>query len=249
MALPRGLEHFTEHFKDHENDYVIIGGGAAAAYLEDEGLEFRATQDIDMVLFTNNSKELNAKITEYISLGEYEVNERTEGAPRYYRFTKPKKDEFPKIVEIFSRNENEIELRDKQYIIPIQNYEDSQLSAILLDDEYFELIRNNAVKSERGFSVINPYVNICLKARAFRELQERGEERNKISKHKKNVLRLAQALGDLKQPLKGKPREDLLKVVEAIREMQEKEVKQVIGESLTKSEILEILTRSFEDQD
>ena len=245
MALPRGLEHFTDYFKDHEDDYVIIGGGAAAAYLEDEGLEFRATQDIDMVLFTNNSKELNAKITEYISLGEYEKNERTEGTPRYYRFTKPNKEEFPKIVEIFSRNENEIELKDKQYIIPIQNDEDSQLSAILLDEEYFELIINNAVKSERGFSVINPYVNICLKARAFRELQERGEEKNKISKHKKDVLRLVQALGDVKQSLKGKPREDLLIVIEAIKEMEEKEIKQVIADFLTKAEILDILKQSF----
>lgn len=247
MGLPRGLEHFTEHFKDHENDYVIIGGGAAAAYLEDEGLEFRATQDIDMVLFTNNSKELNAKITEYISLGEYEINERTEGTPRYYRFTKPNKEEFPKIVEIFSRNENEIELKDKQYIIPIQNDEDSQLSAILLDEEYFELIRKNAVKSDKGFSVINPYVNICLKARAFRELQERGEEKSKINKHKNDVLRLVQALGDVNQSLSGKPREDLLKIVEAIKEMQEKEVKQVIKDVLTKEQVLAVLAKFFKD--
>jgi hypothetical protein len=246
MTLPRGLEHFTEYFKDHENDYVIIGGGAAAAYLEDEGLEFRATQDIDMVLFTSNSKELNAKITDYIYLGEYELNERTEGTPRYYRFTKPQKDEFPKIVEIFSRNENEIELKDKQYIIPIQNDEDSQLSAILLDEEYFELIKSNAVKTEKGFSVINPYVNICLKARAFRELQERGEEKNKISKHKKDVLRLVQALGGKQLPLSGKPKEDFLKVVEAITEMPEKEIKQVIGDILSKKEILGILERSFD---
>ena len=246
MALPRGLEHFTEYFKNHEDDYVIIGGGAAAAYLEDEGLDFRATQDIDMVLFTNNSKELNAKIAEYISLGEYEVNERTEGVPRFYRFTKPKKEEFPKIVEIFSRNENEIGLRGKQYIIPIQNDEETQLSAILLDEEYFELIRKNAVKTEKGFSVINPYVNICLKARAFRELQERGEEKNKVSKHKKDVLRLVQALGDVKQSLKGKPREDLLKIVEAIKEMQEKEVRQIIGDSLTREEVLTVLDRVFD---
>ena len=157
----------------------------------------------------SNSKELNTKITDYISLGEYEINERTEGTPRYYRFTKPRKEEFPKILEIFSRNENEIELKDKQYIIPIQNDEDSHLSAILLDEEYFELIKSNAVKTEKGFSVINPYVNICLKARAFRELLERGEEKNKISKHKKDVLRLVQALSGKKLPLSGKPKEDL----------------------------------------
>lgn len=246
MALPRGLAHFSNYFKEFENDYVIIGGGAAAAYLEDEGLDFRATQDIDMVLFTNNSNELNAKISAYIALGEYHINERTEDVPRYYRFTKPKQEEFPKVVEIFSRNENEIELKNGQYIIPVQNDEKTQLSAILLDEEYFELIRNNSIKTEKGFSVINPYGNICLKARAFRELQDRGEEKKKVSKHKKDVLRLVQALGEEKLPLQGKPKEDVLKIVEAINEMPDKEIKQVIGDTLTKAEILDVLGRSFD---
>ncbi len=33
MGLPRGLKHFSDFFNDFENDYVIIGGGAAAVSL------------------------------------------------------------------------------------------------------------------------------------------------------------------------------------------------------------------------
>lgn len=245
MGLPRGLKHFSDYFKAFENDYVIIGGGAASAYLEDEGLEFRATKDIDMVLFTSNSTELNKKISEYIALGKYKKNERTEDIPRYFRFTEPEDKDFPEIVEIFSRNDNNIELKQGQYIIPVQNDSESQLSAILLDDEYFNLIKDNAIKSENGYSIINPYVNICLKARAFRELQDRGEDKKKISKHKKVVLRLAQVLGDDKLALSGKPKEDLTAIIKAIEEMSEKDIKQVIGNTLTKIEILKEIKISF----
>lgn len=90
MPIPRGLDHLTRFFKDFEDDYVIISGGAASVYLGDEGLDFRSTKDIDFVLFTNNSIKLNKKITDYIEDGKYKVKERTDNRPLYYRFTSPK---------------------------------------------------------------------------------------------------------------------------------------------------------------
>ena len=62
MALPRGIQHFSRFFQSFENDYVIIGGGAASVSLEDANLEFRVTKDIDVVLFTNGSKELRTNL-------------------------------------------------------------------------------------------------------------------------------------------------------------------------------------------
>lgn len=246
MALPRGLKHFTDFFNDFSNDYVIIGGGAASACLDDEKLEFRVTKDIDMVLFTNNSPELNKKISEYVFLGKYEVNEKTENTPRYYRFSNPEDKNFPEIVEIFAKADSEIELRKGQYIIPIQNDAEAQLSAILLDDEYFNLIRDNAKKSEVGFSIITPYANICLKARAFRELKERNGEEKKINKHRNDVLRLAQILKTGEQlKLQGRPKQDFLQIFSAVEELEEKTIRQIVGSTLSKADILEVLKKAF----
>ncbi len=246
MALPRGLKHFTDFFNDFSNDYVIIGGGAASACLDDEKLEFRVTKDIDMVLFTNNSPELNKKISEYVFLGKYEVNEKTENTPRYYRFSNPEDKNFPEIVEIFAKADSEIELRKGQYIIPIQNDAEAQLSAILLDDEYFNLIRDNAKKSEVGFSIITPYANICLKARAFRELKERNEEEKKINKHRNDVLRLAQILKTGEQlKLQGRPKQDFLQIFSAVEELEEKTIRQIVGSTLSKADILDVLKKAF----
>ncbi len=245
MSLPRGLQHFSDFFKNFEENYVIIGGGAASAYLEDEGLEFRLTKDIDMVLLTNDSSNLNKKITEYITLGKYEINERTDGTPRYYRFSKPEDKSFPEIIEIFAKVDSEIELMIGQYIIPVENTNEAKLSAILLDDEYFELIKNNSVKSEAGYSIINPYANICLKARAFRELKERDDDKKKILKHLKDVLRLAQVLKEESKPLSGTPRADFDAVYEALEQLSAKEVKQVVGDVITKEDALDVLNKNF----
>ncbi len=246
MALPRGIEHFSRFFQSFINDYVIIGGGAASVTLEDANLEFRVTKDIDVVLFTNGSKALNAKISEYISLGGYNINERTEEKPRYYRFSKPQNKEFPEIIEIFARVDSEIELRKGQYIIPIQNDSEAQLSAILLDNEYFELIKSNARKSLEGYSIIGPLANICLKARAYRELQDRHEEKKKIDKHRNDVVRLIPALtSDESLKIAGKPKEDVLKIISAIEEIDELSIKQLIGNILVKDEVLKILKEKF----
>ncbi len=247
MALPRGLQHFSDFFKEFEDNYVIIGGGAAAAYLEDEGLEFRATKDIDMVLFTNDSNELNKKISEYVALGKYESKERTDDSPRYYRFSRPRDKAFPEIIEIFAKVDSDIKLKEGQYIIPVQNDDEAQLSAILLDEEYFNLIKNNSTKSDNGYSIINPYANICLKSRAFRELEERGEEAKKVKKHLKDVLRLTPVLEDKKFKISGQPKLDFEKMYQAISEISSKEMKQVVGDTISKDDALEILNNVFRD--
>ena len=89
MLKIRGIEHFTKYFKEFKNDYVIIGGGASAILLEDVGLEFRATKDIDIVILTNSSRELNKKICKYVDDGGYKTKSGNKSGPRYYRFAHP----------------------------------------------------------------------------------------------------------------------------------------------------------------
>lgn len=245
MSKLHGLKHFSDFFKEFQDDYVIIGGGAAAEYLGDEGLNFRTTEDVDMVLFTNESNELNAKISDYISEGEYQTNERTEDSPRHYRFSNPQQSEFPKIIEIFARVDKEISLKKGQYIIPIQNDENAKISAILLDDEYFELIKNNSIKSEKGYSIISPQVNICLKARAYRELSERNESKDKINKHLSDIIRLTQVLDGSFVEIVGQPFDDIKSIIDEISNVDKRRIKQIIGTTLSKQDVDEVLNKTF----
>ena len=45
-----GIDSFKEWFKGSEEQYAIIGGTACDILMTEEGLDFRATKDIDLVL-------------------------------------------------------------------------------------------------------------------------------------------------------------------------------------------------------
>ena len=48
--MVRGLDVFQEWFAAYANQYVLIGGTAASLTMEEAGLRFRATKDLDIVL-------------------------------------------------------------------------------------------------------------------------------------------------------------------------------------------------------
>lgn len=48
--MVRGLDLFRQSFAAHAHQYVLIGGTAATLAMEDAGLAFRATKDLDVVL-------------------------------------------------------------------------------------------------------------------------------------------------------------------------------------------------------
>lgn len=234
MARPHGFDHFCDSLKGLETDYVIIGGGAAAILMDDEGLEFRATKDVDLVVL-GRSDELNTRILAYVKDGGYKTKESTETTPKYYRFREPSKTECPAMIEIFARNELELQLEEGQYIIPIKSDSAEKLSAILLDDEYFDLIRKNLVTSESGITLINAIANICLKARAHRELFERrasGDktaEEKSIQKHLKDIWRLAAVLtGEETIALTGQPEKDVTSAIQKLGLLPKMQFKQVM---------------------
>ena len=45
----RGLDRFKAHFEPFADRYVLIGGTACTLVMEEVGLEFRATKDLDIV--------------------------------------------------------------------------------------------------------------------------------------------------------------------------------------------------------
>ncbi|WP_202799469.1 hypothetical protein [Mesorhizobium amorphae] len=50
-----GVDRFRAHFAGHEHQYVLIGGAACELIMNEVGLDFRATKDLDIVLIVEGA--------------------------------------------------------------------------------------------------------------------------------------------------------------------------------------------------
>ena len=46
----KGLDIFRQHFDGLSHHYVLIGGAACEIVMEEVGLDFRATKDLDLII-------------------------------------------------------------------------------------------------------------------------------------------------------------------------------------------------------
>lgn len=197
--MVHGLAHFTERLSSYKDHYVLVGGVAADLLMANIGGEFRPTKDLDIVVFMRPDAAFLGALLVYIKEGEYENKAKASGEAQYYRFNKPKKSEFPKQIELFSKKPEDLKLFEDQHIIPLQDTSaEQQFSGILLEDEYYDLIKNNSKDGEHC-KYIGAEAQIPLKARAFIEIRERkakGIDVNErdIKKHRNDILQLSQAL-------------------------------------------------------
>ena len=139
-----GIERFREWFRGYEDHYAIIGGTACDLLMAEEGLDFRGTKDIDLVLIVEAiSPEFGRRFWEFVRNAGYEHCNKSTGQPQFYRFTHPKASEYPFMIELFSRKVDAIELPEEAVLTPLPMDEDvSSLSAILLDEDYYQLLRS-----------------------------------------------------------------------------------------------------------
>ncbi len=195
-----GLDMFRKYFADFPDHYVIIGGTACDVLLTGEGLTPRATKDIDIILIVEAlHPEFVEQFWRFIRDGNYERKEECTDGRRYYRFTNPATDGFPKQIELFARQPDVIILPPEAHLTPIPVDDDlSSLSAILLHDEYYTyIIEHSAI--DDGLRMANNEALIVLKAKAFLEMNERQakgvrEDSRNIRKHKNDVYRLGALL-------------------------------------------------------
>ena len=198
--MVNGINSFKEHFRGYKSNYVIIGGTACDLLMGEVGEEFRVTRDIDMVLIVEElDAEFGSLIWQYVKTAGYEQRLKSTGVPEYYRFIRPKSSEYPVMLELFSRRVEGISLPPDATLTPLPIDDDvSSLSAILLDDEYYNFLRSGATISD-GISVLSVTHIIPLKAKAWLDLSERkakGEQVDSkdIRKHKNDVMRLSTLL-------------------------------------------------------
>ncbi|MBU1958270.1 hypothetical protein KJ680_07685 [bacterium] len=244
-----GLNHFENYFSDYRDHYVVVGGFATLMLL-DKQLEGhgKATHDIDLVLLTNSSVTMSRRIKSYIKEGDYTVQKGEKDLFSYYRFFEPKIDGFAKEIEIFTVNEQKFELDENQRIIPIDPEEGLySLSAIMLDNEYFEMIKNN-IDDSNQVPCTNTIATMMLKISAFYDLKARGDD--KWKKHRRDIIKLALILtGEERIELKGRMIEDVRLFMEHMDELNDKIIKQITGmKGISQSDIVEVLSEVFKGE-
>ena len=193
-----GIDSFKEWFKGNEEQYAIIGGTACDILMTEEGLDFRAAKDIDLVLIIEAlDVNFGKKFWEYVKQAGYEHCNKSSGVPQFYRFTHPSSNRFPAMIELFSRKSDAIQLPESAVLTPLPIDEDiSSLSAILLDGDYYDFLKQGKVTID-GVTVLDAAYLIPFKAKAWMDLTDRkfaGEhvDSKNIKKHKNDVFRLTE---------------------------------------------------------
>lgn len=208
--MVRGLDVFRSWFAAHADEFVLIGGTAATLALEEAGLEFRATKDLDIVLHVEAlTPRFGEVFWRFIDAGGYEIRQAADtGRPVFYRFQKPADSGFPAMLELFCRAPEGLTLAQGSHLTPIPIDEAVEsLSAILLLD---------------GLPWVGEDRLIPLKASAWLDLEQRlarGEQvdsRN-VRKHANDILRLSQLLApEVRVPLVPRIAQDLSRFLDAI---------------------------------
>ncbi len=219
--MVKGLDIFRDRFSEFEGSFILIGGAACDLWFDQLRQPFRATQDLDLVLLIEViSPEFVKAMRGFITEGGYQSRQRTNGSPELYRFANPTNDSFPAEIELFSRNPTGFELAPGE-VIPVEIEPDHHsLSAILLNEDYYALIRTHHDNRD-GLEVANATSLIPLKAFAWLDLTRRKTEgesidSKKIKKHRNDVFLLAATLpGELGPDLPASIVADLTRFLEA----------------------------------
>jgi len=198
-----GLPVFAEHFAQYKDRFAVIGGTATQLHLEKAGLQSRGTKDIDVVLTVEAlDSDFVAAFWHFIELGGYEpetVMEDGSEKARYYRFVKPKRDDYPAMIELFSRAPENMPAPAEGKFRAIKGDIDLSFSAMLLDDDYYSFLMDNR-KEVEGVLLANELALIALKAYAWAQLTDaraegaRDATSERIKKHMNDVLQLQQLL-------------------------------------------------------
>ena len=194
--MVNGFDSFREKFKGYEDCYTIIGGTACTILMDEVGLEFRATKDIDMILLIEERfAAFAAVLWEYIRDGGYRCGWKASDVPHFYRFTEPQTPGYPYMIELFSRRPEFQFEHPELHLTPLPvSDEISSLSAIMLDENYYRLMLAGR-RTVDGVSVLGVEYLILFKMKAWLDLRQKKVEglhvnERDLKKHKNDVFRL-----------------------------------------------------------
>ncbi|EOB3584697.1 TPA: hypothetical protein I7750_19645 [Vibrio vulnificus] len=255
--MVKGLEHFSTAFREHRENYILIGGAACAINCSNANppVEFRKTEDLDLVLVIEQlTADFVSALWGYIKEGDYAVKNKKEeeGGFVLHRFAKPKTDGFPKQIELFSRPHKEITVDDGQHLTPIETPEElSNFSAILVDEDYYKLISEHQIQIN-DVTTLPPHILILLKAKAWlgnRELfEQKLVKEGNVNKHPLDIF----TLNDINEEdpsfkIESQVKVDFEQVKTLFRDENEQQyLNGVAGKALNFDELLEDLDEFFD---
>lgn len=246
-----GVDRFRAHFADHEHQYVLIGGAACELIMDDAGLDFRATKDLDIVLIVEAlDPAFSSAFMAFVEAGGYENQQRSEGERVLYRFAKPTTDGYPAMLELFSNVPDGFELAPGSHLTPIPIAEEAaSLSAILLDEDYYAFLKMMARPLD-GIPVLDEAGIIPFKARAWIDLSRRQAEGEKVDsrdvkKHRNDVARMLQLLNaEASYELPDAIRADMQAFVEGVA-AQDDFVPRQFGVAMTREVVIDRLKQAY----
>ena len=247
--MVKGLETFKKYFAGDEDKYVLIGGAACDINFANRNAEFRVTRDLDMVLIVEAlTPDFGEKFWNFIEEGNYENRATSAGKPQFFRFTNPKDDSYPKMIELFARTE--FALRNPNVLTPVHiDDEVSSLSGILLDKDYYKVLLDGRQKIN-GLSVLRPEYLILFKAKAYLDLWNRRQAGETIhsseyKKHKKDILKIVVEL-EVERPaeLPNSVQDDIRLFIESL-ETEPFDVNTLINYDVSTEEVAQMLRDVF----
>lgn len=194
--MAAGIDKFRDHFADYNDQYIVIGGMACDLLLNEAGLDFRITKDIDMVLIVEAmTDDFAAALWDFINSGGYKARQRSTGKHEFYRFIEPTEAGYPSMIELFARPGKDVHFDYKGDLIPLHISDElSSLSAILLNEAYYDFLISGRTVSG-NVSVLDALHLVPMKMKAWLDLNDRkaaGEHVNSrdIKKHRQDIFRL-----------------------------------------------------------
>jgi len=192
-----GLDKFREAFADFTDNFVIIGGTACDEVLSGTAMRPRPTLDIDIIVIVENmTAEFATAFWKFIEEGGYRpgIRRNNDNTPKYvlYSFDNGAVG-YPVKIELLSHHNEVFTNAAHTEPLPIDG-EVSSLSAIILDEPYYDLTISNSFISN-GLRYAAPVALAALKARAYLNLlaeRKAGHHVNSkdILKHRNDVLKL-----------------------------------------------------------
>lgn len=248
--MVNGMNIFRDHFSEYKEQYMVIGGFACDLLMTDAGLDFRQTVDIDMVLIVEAlTTEFAKAFWDFIEAGGYQARQRSNGKPEFYRFVEPTNSAYPKMIELFSRPQNNVKLQYDTHLMPLHiDDEVSSLSAILLNDDYYHFILDGRTEAD-GVSILDAEHIIPLKMKAWLDLKEKKAQgmhvnSRDIKKHRLDVFRLFQLIReDHKIIVPESIAQDISSFIEQMRETEIRLTD--IGIARSKDSILDIFSGMY----
>jgi hypothetical protein len=245
-----GFESFREHFIGYDDCYTVIGGAACDVLMKQASLEFRATKDVDIILIVEDKfPEFAVVFWEYIKNGGYRCGWKNSPGIHFYRFTEPSNRGYPIMIELFSKQPDYNLPFEEMVITPLHIDDDiSSLSAILLDDDYYNLMMKGR-KIIDGVPILSAEYLIPFKAIAWLDLTRKKSSGENISsrdlkKHRNDIFRLYELVNpQVRVEVTGKIYQDITDFLDSMP--QESLVLSDLGLDKSLDEVLVVLRQIY----